>query len=275
MKTPLMWCLMALLLSPMGSDAQMNTASLSGQIEGTSSARLRLELRDPSRREVVAEAIPSPLGSFDFRDAPSGIYELRILTSSGELVHSQTVSLPYFQNLKVNLAAGSQTAARMPMSVARLQHKVPKKAMKEFEAFRRAMALKERADATAHLEACLRIDPQFFEAANDLGVLYLNAGRLSEAYEMFVRATTIDQGDAMAEANLSYALLSLGRFREAEDAARSSLRANSLSPKARYLLAVSLLEQKKSPNEVQFHLSKARDQFEPARVLLDRLRQGR
>lgn len=127
--------------------------------------------------------------------------------------------------------------ARVPMSVARLQHKVPKKAMKEFEAFRRAMALKERADATAHLEACLRIDPQFFEAANDLGVLYLNAGRLSEA----------------------------------EDAARSSLRAN----RARYLLAVSLLEQKKSPSEVQFHLSKARNQFEPARVLLDRLRQGR
>jgi tetratricopeptide (TPR) repeat protein len=88
---------------------------------------------------------------------------------------------------------------------------------------------------------------------------------------MFQRATTIDQGDAQAEANLAYVLLALKRFPEAEEAARSSVRADSLSSQARYLLAVSLIEQRKLPKEVMFHLSKAKDQFEPARKLWLRL----
>jgi tetratricopeptide (TPR) repeat protein len=271
MKTHLLWCLTALLLSPMGSFAQ--GSGLSGQLEGTNSARLRLELWDQGRREAIAETFPSPVGSFDFRDVPSGIYELRVLSLSGDVIHSQQMSLPHFQALRVNLALGATSAARLPMSVMRLQHKVPRKAMKEYEAFRTAMTAEDRSEAAIHLEACLRLDPQFFEAANDLGVLYLHGGRLSEAYEMFLRATTIDPGDSRAEANLSYVLLSLRRFDEAEDAARSSLRADSLSARARYLLAVSLLEQRKSLQEVQFHLSQARDEFEPARKLLEKLNQ--
>ena len=133
------------------------------------------------------------------------------------------------------------------------------------------MARGERESARSRLEAAIGLDPQYFEVANDLGVLYLQDGRFSEAYEMFQRATTIDQGDAQAEANLAFVLLALKRFPEAEEAARSSVRADSLSGQARFLLAVSLLEQKKLPKEAMFHLAKAKDQFEPARKLWLRL----
>ena len=177
----------------------------------------------------------------------------------------------YLNTLHLKVGSASFGQSRIPVSLSRLQHKVPKKALHAYKQGRDALARGERESARSKLEAAIGLDPQYFEVANDLGVLYLQDGRFSEAYEMFQRATTIDQGDAQAEANLAFVLLALKRFPEAEEAARSSVRADSLSGQARFLLAVSLLEQKKLPKEAMFHLAKAKDQFEPARKLWLRL----
>ncbi len=67
----------------------------------------------------------------------------------------------------------------------------------------------------------------------------------------------MDATDPLAETNLSVALLKLGRFSEAEAAARSGLRGVGLSSRAQLYLALSLLEQNKARKEVLFHLSNA------------------
>ena len=268
-------CLMALLLSPVVFCGQhLGQIPLSGQLEGQSSgeySRLRVQLWDAGNRNAISEAHVNPVGSFEFSNAPTGIFEIRVLNWQGDTILSQSVTLPFSNILRLKVGSGSFAQARMPVSLARLQHKVPKKALNAYRHGREALTNGERETARIQLEAALRLDPQYFEAANDLGVLYLQDGRFSEAYEMFQRATTIDQGDAQAEANLAFVLLALKRFPEAEEAARSSIRADSLSSQARFLLAVSLLEQKKMPKAAMFHLSKAKDQFEPARKLWLRL----
>ena len=275
MHSLLIQCRMALLLSPVVLFGQhFGQIPFSGQLEGQSSgdySRLRVQLWDAGNHSALSEAHVSPVGSFEFSSAPTGIFELRVINWQGDTIFSKSVTLPYSNTMRVKIGSGSFAQARMPVSLTRLQHKVPKKAMNAHRDGREALSKGERETARINFETALRLDPQYFEAANDLGVLYLQDGRFSEAYEMFQRATTIDQGDAQAEANLAFVLLALKRFPEAEEAARSSVRADSLSSQARYLLAVSLIEQRKLPKEVMFHLSKAKDQFEPARRLWLRL----
>jgi tetratricopeptide (TPR) repeat protein len=247
---------------------------LSGQLEGLSAneyPRLRAQLRDLSAHSLIAESQVNPLGSFEFASAPSGTFELQIVNWQGDTVMRQSVSLPFSSVLRIKIGDGSAAQARIPISLTRLQHKVPKKAFQSYASARKALASSDRDVARRQFENSVKLDPMFFEATNDLGVIYLDAGRLSEAYEMFQRATTIDPGDPQAEANLAFVLLALRRFPEAEQAARSSVRSDSLSSRARFLLAVSLLEQRKSPKEALFHLSKAKEHFEPARKLFLRI----
>jgi tetratricopeptide (TPR) repeat protein len=264
-----MWCLSALLLNPMPFDTP-----LSGQIEmaGTHDySRLRVQLLEFGGRSALREAPISAFGAFEIQAAPSGLLLLQIVNLQNEPIHTQSVTLPFQGVLVVKLPLAGNTPARMPISLARLRHNIPRKALHAYRNGRLAIAKNDIQLAKGHYEAAVRLDPQYFEAANDLGVIYLSEGRLSEAYEMFLRATTIDQGDPKAEANLAYALLAMHRFPEAEAAARSSVRADATSSQGRYLLAVSLLEQKKSSKEVMFHLGKAKDGFEPARKLYERL----
>ncbi len=280
-------CLMALLLSPLAFSQTISGRTdwdrpgrheigspLQGQLEvpGTRDySRLRVQLLDSGGRNVIVEGHVGPFGAFEIQTTLNGTCLLRIVNWQGDVVHSQTVGLPYHGVLPVKLGVGENAQARMPVSLTRMQHKVPKKALKAFKEAHAEIAAGHRDQAREFLELAIREDPQFFEAANDLGVMYLGDGRLSEAFEMFHRATILDEGGAKAEANLAYVLLALGRFPEAEEAARTSVRADGLSSRARYLLAVSLLEQRKSSKEVMFHLTRAQEGFEPARKLLQRL----
>ncbi len=279
------WSLRTLLLNPFvfsvlvwaqlwPDDRRPFLIPLSGQVESGATrdfSKMRVQLWGSGGRNVIAEANVNVFGAFDVQ-AVSGSYELRIVDWYGTLIHTQSVSIPYSLTLRISLGGEAvRGAARIPVSLTRLQHKVPKHAAKEYQAWRSSLPAKDQRGGIAHLEKAIGADPQFFEVVNDLGVLYLQEGRLSEAYDMFQRATGIDAGDPQAEANLAYVLLLMHRYPEAEEAARSSVRADAMSGRGRFLLAVSLIEQKKSLKEAQFHLAKARDEFEPARKLLLRL----
>ncbi|MBM3760233.1 MAG: tetratricopeptide repeat protein [Acidobacteria bacterium] len=235
-------------------------------------SQLRVVIVDTSRRSVVGEALINPMGNFDLNSVSGGVFELRIIDRAGDTVYATGVTLPQSIPLNINLRSRNVAATRRPMSIARLQHKIPKKAKQQFELAARLHQEQKLEDAVAALKQALTIDPQYFEAANNLGALYVKSGRYPQAFEMFHRATTIDASDPLAEANLAFVLLKMQRFPEAEDAARASVRSDSLSGRARFLLALSLLEQHKSRAEALFHLTRAKDDFEPASQLLTQLK---
>jgi len=180
-----------------------------------------------------------------------------------------TCSRFIFTLLFLNMASFGED--RLPISLVRLQHKVPKKAQQEFFAAKNAWERGDTSKAALHLEKSVAIDHDFFEAVNNLGVMYLRADRFKDACQMFHRATKIDSGDSQAEANLAYVLLNLNRLSEAEDAARASLRGDPGSGRARIFLAVSLISQNKGMAEAVFHLKKASGDFVEARRLLEDL----
>ncbi len=171
-------------------------------------------------------------------------------------------SLALSGQMKPGIGGGS-------ISLPRLQHKVPQKAQKAYFSAQTAWERKDSAKAARMLESAISLDPGFFEAINNLGVMFLRLERLDDALRMFQRATEIDGSDALAEANLSYALLALHRNAEAEEAARASLRGDPGSGRAHIYLAVSLLEQGKKREEAIIHLKKASGEFAEARALLE------
>lgn len=247
---------------------------LSGELkldEHLNPSQYRVQIVDSSRRSVLAETIPGLLGHFEIPSCPAGIHELRVVTQDGTIVRSTGISLPYHNTLIIDLQHPLPVYTGRPISIGRMQHKIPKKALQEYQKAQEAMAKHKTDEMLLHMERALNIDPQFFEAANNLGALYMQQRRLSEAFELFRRAVTIDSADPTAEANLAYVLLRMNRFNEAEAAARASVRSDAMSGRARFLLAVSLLEQKKNRKEAIFHLTQAREQFEPAKSLLKKL----
>ena len=169
---------------------------------------------------------------------------------------------------QASLGQAHSDVASRSISLRRLQHNVPKKAQKLYFDAKVAWERDDMAAAAGFLENAIALDEQFFEATNNLGVMYLRQGRLNDALAMFRRATQIDGSDSQAELNLAYVLLRLSRFSEAEEAARASLRGDPKAGWARICLAVSLLEQGKKRAEAIFHLKQASDELEEARKLL-------
>ncbi len=241
---------------------------LRGRIDGPSPHRLKIVLVPSGAQSAVAQTNPDRDGSFELDTSSIGAHHLRIYGPGNQLLHTEALTLPFLSTLRIELDRQSEPASYAPpVSLSRLQHKVPRKAYHEFKAASNAT----RAKAIEHLSQAVEIDPLYFEAINNLGVQYLLEERFEDAASAFERAAAIDPSDPIAEANFALVLLRLNRFAEAEQAARASLRADSLSGHARFYLALSLLQQNKPTKEVLSHPERA-TRLEAARDLLDEIK---
>lgn len=230
---------------------------------------LRAQLIDRKERRILDETKIQRQGAFVFHPTRAGNYEVRVVDTSGEILRSVAAKVPG-KPVKVHMDE-IQNASRRPISIARLQHKIPKKAAREYLLARDCERHLDREQSLSHLEKALAIDPLFFEAANNLGVFYLEARRHTEALELFQRAARIDPADSTAESNLAYVFLAMGQMRQAEEAARAALRADADNGRARYFLALSLMSQNKNPQEAELHLLKAKETFEAAEAFYEQL----
>jgi tetratricopeptide (TPR) repeat protein len=153
---------------------------------------------------------------------------------------------------------GAETLSRpMPsgaVSIRQLAHKPSKAAVKEFEMGMRNLRAGQRSEAMQHFRAALLKDPNYAEANGHVGELYLQVGEPSLALSHLNRALAAYPNSQPLQSNKAWALLSLKRPDEAEQAAR---RAVDLAPgfvTAHYLLAVALLQQSRATPETVKHL---------------------
>lgn len=253
---------------------QVLSIPLQGRLElpdNVEPTRLRVLLFDASRRAVVAETYCSFNGNFDFNSVPSGIYELQVRNLNGDVVHQSSVSLPSATSLNIKLSNRTQNISGKSVSAKRLAHKIPKDARKDYEKAREQLISGKTKDVEERLTRAVKADPEFFEALSALGAVYLQTGRFQQSIATLHTAMAIDNHDAANCSNLALAYLQVHKLGEAEAAARSSIDANALNPRARFFLAISLLEQGKAHQEAVFQLKQARDAFPPAKNLLAKL----
>jgi tetratricopeptide (TPR) repeat protein len=144
---------------------------------------------------------------------------------------------------------------------------LPKRqAVKEFRASVKAIESGGCGQAIAHLKRALEIEPQFFEAHNNLGSCYMKGKQFELALASLAEAHALDAGSAVLESNLAAALLALRRHAEAEEAACRALRLDRQLAGAYYLLGLSLTAQNRFPAEALANFREACGQFPAARL---------
>lgn len=272
----------AALAQPMFSAQSRSVGAVNGAlVRGCARAQdasfhdLRVELHN---RQSLHHAYSSDVrydGTFEIRDVADGMYEAQVTNLRGTVlkrtIHSVN-STSGSPELRIELpCAEKQTTGGV--SLRRLSHKPPKKAV---NALRKAGDAQVKGDLPAwekHLREAVRLDPEFFEAHNNLGAFLARANRNEEALAEFHAALEIDPQSAPVLNNVSAALLNLRQPREAETYARKALAADPLSPQGHYLLGVALVKQNQFTEEAADHLRDSTPAFPNARQVEAAVRQ--
>jgi len=197
------------------------TGEVSGQ--GLQAGSLSVEL--VSGDQIVQHTPVAPDGRFEFAGVVTGAYEVRITDPFATVVQSRSVSVPGDASgvkFKLNGSEATRPAAET-ISVHRLMQRVPSAARREFERGGEAALKGQYEKAIGHFRKALAVFPDYEEAHNDLGVCYLENGAFRQAAAEFLAAIKADSHAVRPISNLAVAWLGLGRFRDAEFAARRAV----------------------------------------------------
>jgi tetratricopeptide (TPR) repeat protein len=271
------WPLLVLAAAALAAPALCEQAvSLTGEVileGGLFPNGMSAEIYDPVRGEVVGRAPIKLDGSFALTGPGPGAFVLRVLDPGGNRIQETVVSLPSIGNkVEIRLPAETRSVTGV-VSLKRLEHKVPAKAIRELKREEKALKHGDLPGSIAHLQAALRIDPDCMEAHNNLGVRYMTTGDIGKAAEEFQTAATLDPAAADALLNWAGALYVLHRFEQAEDAARKARALGTNVLRAEYMLGLTLLAEGKPNQECLDALERAAPQYPRAKTLAAGLRQ--
>lgn len=243
------------------------SATVRGQISADETAglgSLTVEIRGSNG--MNQSAFVGSDGSFSLDNVPSGNYELSVTARNGTVIRRDIVSLPTpILSIRLEVAHPERPASGT-ISLARLRHKVPNKAVKEYRRAEKESKKGHIDKAILHLRKAVEIDPEYMEAYNTLGVRYTDKQDYESALNAFDQAAKLDSGSALAASNCAAALFALKRLPEAALAARRALGLDPTLTRAHYVLGLSLALTNGSPEETLHHLSAAADQFPNARL---------
>ena len=158
------------------------------------------------------------------------------------------------------------------VSAATLRHTVPKAASKAYKRGEKLAKSGKLRESSLELEKALALDPDFAEAHENLGALYMKLERSAEAEPHIRRAIELNPSSSFAHSDLSALQLLAGDWEAAE---RSALRALELSRSndwARFMLGLALLRNAATRAEALQHLEYASRSVPGARQALEALR---
>ncbi|MCP5120450.1 MAG: hypothetical protein GY953_57385, partial [bacterium] len=138
-----------------------------------------VEFQDLDRSGLPRRAQASALGSFHLNGVYPGSHKVSVTDPGGRVVKRDIVKVER-QSPRITLRVPTPRQGPVlggTISVARLQHKVPNKAMKEFRKSAEASRKGNLAKAMRHLEKAVELDTEFLEARINLGAAYTRAGR--------------------------------------------------------------------------------------------------
>jgi tetratricopeptide (TPR) repeat protein len=209
-------------------------------------------------------------GSFEFRSAPPGAHELRVIGPGGGILHIENVVIHgpnQFLSIRLPSAPSPNRSAGSSISVRQLNHKVPPPAMKAFTKGEQAAAKGEYRAAAESFRQAIELDPEFADAYNELGAADAALNDLPKAAEDFQKAVDLVPDHSLALPNLAIILAKLKRYHEAGDVARRALKLAPGSCHMHYILAASLLLENGNSEEALENLQRAAEEMPKARLL--------
>jgi tetratricopeptide (TPR) repeat protein len=170
-----------------------------------------------------------------------------------------------------NLLSASKPAERPigeRISVVRLLHKPPHKAVIVFEQGLKFALANSWTAASLKFERAVSIDAEFSEAHGNLGAAYAVLQRFDEAALQFRRAIELDPSTAVHHANLAYVLMRMNQPEKAEPEARSAIGLDPSDCLGHYVLGFLLARMPATNNAAIEHLVYAERQFPEAHFVL-------
>lgn len=232
-------------------------------------ASLSVEVFDQTNHMLVERTYVRPSGDFELSQTPEGIYEVQVVSREGDVLKKQSGSLNIHVPLalRVDLPEKAQAGAGT-ISLSRLRHKVPRKALDQFRKAEKKLGAGDVEGSIECLRSAVAIDPDYMEGHNNLGVRYMKLNQPEQAIPFFRRAIELEPGIGLTYVNLAIALLKAKSPREAELAARRAVDLDKASPNSRYALGMSLFVQQKSAPEALENLKLAENTFPESRLVI-------
>jgi tetratricopeptide (TPR) repeat protein len=125
-------------------------------------------------------------------------------------------------------------------------------------------------EAIAEFRAALDIDPQHYEAENNLALELEAAGQSEEADKTLRHLMDSAPEHILAFTNLATLLCQQHRYAEAEAVARQGLKRHRFSFKSNYLLGAALVDEGKWTDEAREKLQYAEVKYSEAKALLEK-----
>ncbi len=240
---------------PLSVPAQHRDHSLSGRLvfNGNASCeRVQVEL-EVSEMQVVDSTYSDPACAFKFTSVAVGSYlihvdidgyqeihqSVEIFDGSGAFGTSIVQMIPVAgRRSELNRAAGP--AVRQVIDVSEVLDRYPRKAQ---DLYRKAQTNRKKGNrdqAVNRLEEALKIAPDFYQAHNDIGVLYKEAGRLEDAEEHFMRAHQLNRNTAEPLVNLSSLYLDENKPERAIEVSQEAVQTNGRYAPALFNLGLAL-----------------------------------
>lgn len=197
--------------------------------------------------QTAGQTYVDSLGNFTFRNVRPGSYVIRVEADGYEHVE-QTVEVYDYASPgnHVSIVLNRRVTRIQPnkagnvVDVSQFLDKYPKKAVNAYKKGLDRKAKGKEDDALKSFQEAVSLAPDFYEAHNELGVLYRRAGRLDEAEKEFIRAHELNQNSADPLINLSSLYIDENDPDRAVKIGEEAVKTNSRSASAFFNLGLAL-----------------------------------
>jgi tetratricopeptide (TPR) repeat protein len=166
---------------------------------------------------------------------------------------------------------GGSDSGPATVSLHDLQHKVPGKAVREFDRATDARVKRRFEEAIGHLKKAISIDPEFTVARNNLAAIYMWKAKPELAVEQLEEAIRFDPHATIPYSNLALSYLQLDQLADAERAGRQAVDLDRSGPRSEMVLGMILVLRNKFTDEAERLLDHAKLEFPQAYLLNARL----
>jgi len=183
-------------------------------------------------------------GSFSFSPLPRGAYSILVEIPGFEpTTHPLASDGGGYVTVLVPLTRRHTVVASNRADVVNISEfleRYPKKAVSFFEKGSDSLKKNHNSDAVKYLRNAVELAPTFYEARNQLGVAYMQAGRLEDAEREFVLAHELNSTAVEPLVNLIAIYLDQDKPEKAVDAGEEAVKTDSRSAPAFFSLGVAL-----------------------------------
>jgi tetratricopeptide (TPR) repeat protein len=194
----------------------------------------------------VATAYLDGGGHFSFPGVPAGSYTIHAQIEGFEEINQQVDANESFgagSNVMITLARRNAHAAPVNsgiVNVSEFLDAYPKKAVAAFKKGEEYEKQKKDEQAMKSFESAIKIAPEFYQAHNELGILYKRAGRVDDAETEFIKAHELNRTNIEPLLNLTSLYIDENKPERAVNASEEAVKANSRSAPAFLNLGIAL-----------------------------------